>query len=56
MDEDGRIGGEPVEVPMGEEISDEELMAMLSQMQGQPDQMNTGGYVGYNQAGLVANI
>lgn len=56
MDEDGRIGGEPVEAPMGEEISDEELMAMLSQMQGQPDQMNTGGYVsGYNQAGLVAS-
>ena len=55
MDEDGRIGGEPIEAPMGEEISDEELMAMLSQMQGQTDQMNTGGYVsGYNQAGLVA--
>ena len=56
MDQDGRIGGQPIEEPMGEEISDEELMAMLSQMQGQTDQMNTGGYIsGYNQAGLVAN-
>jgi hypothetical protein len=54
MEQDGRMGGEPMEAPMEEEddlpFSTEELQAI------DDTQMNKGGYMrGYAEAGMVVN-
>lgn len=55
MAENGRIGGEPVDGPQDQEMSDEEFLMIVGNVMGGPQEMNEGGVVrGYNQAGMVS--
>jgi len=54
MAENGRIGGEPMDAPQEQEMSDDEFLMIVGSMMNGPQEMNEGGVVrGYNQAGLA---
>ena len=45
MAANGRIGGEPIDEPQGQELSDEEFLMIVGNVMNEPQEMNEGGSV-----------
>lgn len=53
MAANGRIGGEPIDEPQGQELSDEEFLMIVGNVMNEPQEMNEGGSVrGFAPGGL----